>query len=72
MIRLVLVVVLAASSCACIGLRHIDAGIEEVRAIVRRQDCRDGAPPRVLIDPHCRDGICGVTCAPDRWWPAVR
>jgi len=60
--------VLVASASACLGLRHLNAGIEEVRDIVRRQDCRDGAPARILVDARCLDGICGVTCAPDRWW----
>jgi len=70
--RLIACVLAALATSTCLGLRHIDAGLEEVRKIVRRQDCRDGAPARVLIDPHCVDGICGVTCAPDRWWPAAR
>jgi len=66
----VVVVVAACTTVgACLSLRHVDAGLEEVRQVVRRQDCRDGAPARVLIDPHCLDGICGVTCAPERWWP---
>ena len=52
---------------ACSGLHHVDAGIDYVRALVRTMDCRDGAPARILVDPHCVDGICGVTCAPGRW-----
>jgi hypothetical protein len=66
-----LIAILAAcvTVASCLSLRHIDAGLEEVREIVRRQNCRDGAPARVLVDPRCVDGICGVTCAPDRWWP---
>jgi hypothetical protein len=63
------VVLLAAATVGCLSLRHLDAGLEDVRRIVRHVDCLDGAPARVLVDPHCRDGICGVTCAPDRWWP---
>jgi hypothetical protein len=67
------VVLLAGASCgSCLSLRHIDAGLEHVRSIVRQQDCHDGAPARVLVDPRCEDGICGVTCAPDRWWPVHR
>jgi hypothetical protein len=65
--RLVGVVLVAGSGGACLGVRHLDVGIRELREIVRRQDCRDGAPARVLIDPRCLDGICGVTCAPGRW-----
>jgi hypothetical protein len=30
--------------------------------------CADGLPPRVFVDQACPpDGICGYTCAPDRW-----
>lgn len=31
--------------------------------------CADGYPARLLLDISCRDGICGATCAPDRWQP---
>jgi hypothetical protein len=65
--RLVGVVLVATSGGACLGVRHLDVGIRELREIVRQQDCRDGAPARVLIDPRCVDGICGVSCAPGRW-----
>ena len=67
--RLVGVVLVASSGSACLGVRHLDAGIGALRDVVRRQDCRDGAPARVLVDPRCVDGICGVTCAPHRWDP---
>lgn len=67
MARLLVLVLVAASCGSCLSLRHLDAEIETVRKIVRHQDCRDGSPARVLVDPHCVDGICGVTCAPDRW-----
>jgi hypothetical protein len=59
--------VVALGAGGCLNLRHLDAGIRELRDIVRKQDCRDGAPARVLVDPRCVDGICGVTCAPHRW-----
>ena len=29
--------------------------------------CADGAPLKVLTDPACVRGVCGYTCAPDRW-----
>ena len=29
--------------------------------------CKDGDPVKVLQDPECPDGICGYSCAPDRW-----
>jgi hypothetical protein len=50
-------------------VHRFDAGLDYVRELVRRMDCHDGAPARVLIDPHCVEGICGITCAPDRWRP---
>jgi hypothetical protein len=62
-----LALLVAASCCSACGLHHLDASITALRDIVRRQDCRDGAAPRVLVDPRCVDGICGITCAPDRW-----
>jgi hypothetical protein len=61
-------VLLAFFSCGCAShLRNIGAGIDEIRAIVEKLDCHDGAPARFIVDPHCQDGICGVTCAPNRW-----
>jgi len=32
-----------------------------------RRTCPDGWPIRILQDPRCPEGICGYTCAPDRW-----
>jgi hypothetical protein len=59
---------LAAIACgACLTPHRFDVSLDYVRALVRHVDCRDGAPARILVDPHCVDGICGVTCAPDRW-----
>ncbi len=67
---LVLVVVLAATSGACGGeLRHLTADVDHLRHIMHALDCGDGAPVRVLTDPRCPDGICGISCAPDRWLP---
>ncbi len=33
----------------------------------KRWTCLDGLPVRVLQDARCLDGICGFTCAPERW-----
>lgn len=33
----------------------------------KRWICLDDLPPFVLQDVRCVDGICGYTCAPDRW-----
>ena len=59
----------AVASCAACAdhFRNIGAGLEHVRSLVQKLDCRDGAPARILVDLHCQEGICGVTCAPDRW-----
>lgn len=57
----------AVLSSGCLSLHALGAGMEEVRTMVRKMDCRDGAPARVLVDAHCVDGVCGITCAPDRW-----
>lgn len=71
MIRLLVSVALACAALASCGgrLQVINAGIDHVRRDVHVIDCRDGQPARLLIDVHCQDGICGVTCAPDRWRP---
>jgi hypothetical protein len=31
--------------------------------------CADGRPVKILQHPDCTGGICGYTCAPDRWTP---
>lgn len=36
-------------------------------ALPLRRVCRDGWPVKILQDPQCPRGICGYTCAPDRW-----
>ncbi len=33
----------------------------------KRWLCGDGLPVRVLQDVRCVDGVCGFTCAPERW-----
>jgi hypothetical protein len=65
--RLLLAAGLTAACIGCVSARRFDAGLDYVRDLVRRMDCQDGAPARVLIDAHCPQGICGVTCAPERW-----
>jgi hypothetical protein len=67
---LVLVVVLAVASCSCVA--DVAIHIDRLQQMVRTTQCQDGAPARVLVDPHCVDGICGITCAPDRWHPEER
>jgi hypothetical protein len=61
-------VLLAGSGCGG-ALQHLARDVEQLRRLVRPLDCGDGAPVRVLTDPRCPDGICGLSCAPDRWWP---
>jgi hypothetical protein len=65
--RLLLLGLVATTGSACLSAHRFDASLDSVRALVRHVDCHDGAPARILVDPRCVDGICGVTCAPDRW-----
>jgi hypothetical protein len=67
--RLILLGLAATTGSACLSAHRFDASLDSVRALVRHVDCHDGAPARILVDPRCVDGICGVTCAPDRWRP---
>jgi hypothetical protein len=70
MTRVLMAVLVVSTAVSCAGhLRAIGIGLDQVRELVQQIDCRDGAPARILIDVHCLDGICGVTCAPDRWKP---
>jgi hypothetical protein len=32
-----------------------------------RRICADGWPIKILQDKTCPEGVCGYTCAPDRW-----
>ena len=41
--------------------------VDVVPGAPRRGVCLDGYPVRLLLDVRCQDGICGYTCAPDRW-----
>jgi hypothetical protein len=63
-----LVLALAASACGG-ELRRLTGDVAALRREAARLDCGDGAPVRVLTDPRCPQGICGISCAPDRWWP---
>lgn len=64
-LALALVALALAAAPGCLGFRRLD--VDQVRALLRAFDCHDGAPAKLLVDPHCQQGICGVTCAPDRW-----
>jgi hypothetical protein len=66
--RIVLVaglVALVSSSCSL-------AAREERALRLHSLICADGWPLRVLQDPQCPQGICGYTCAPNRWTPDER
>ena len=65
---LVLLAAVSAWSCAP-GLQRLGAQLDHVRRDLRAIECYDGAPAKLLIDVRCADGVCGVTCAPDRWLP---
>jgi hypothetical protein len=59
----VLVVVFVASACALTTRRG---------RLIRMPRCADGLPPLVLIDVACPpNGLCGYTCAPNRWQEAT-
>jgi hypothetical protein len=67
--RAVALVAVAGSAAACGGeLRRLATDVDHMRRIMHTLECGDGAPVRVLTDPRCPDGICGISCAPDRWW----
>lgn len=70
MILRVLAIVLACSSEACGGeLHRLASDVDHLRRMMHAINCGDGAPVRVLTDARCPDGICGISCAPDRWLP---
>lgn len=64
--RIVIVLVASVASCGC--LADVAIHIDRLQQMVGTLKCQDGAPARVLVDPQCVDGICGITCAPDRWY----
>jgi hypothetical protein len=66
-IALAAIVALASCGCVAADVRYIQGRIDRARDAVRGLACQDGAPVRVLVDPACAGGICGVSCAPDRW-----
>jgi len=41
--------------------------LETACALPLRRTCADGWPIKILQDPQCPRGVCGYTCAPDRW-----
>jgi hypothetical protein len=49
--------------CAILVATFVSCGC----ALPLRRTCADGWPIKVLIDQACTGGICGYTCAPDRW-----
>jgi hypothetical protein len=61
----VLLVLLALASASCAGLRVID--VAQGLHVSHDLMCPDGAPVRIFQDPRCKSGLCGFTCAPDRW-----
>ena len=56
---LVLLAALVSGSCALHG-----APLTAPRLCVA-----DGLPPKLILGPSCVRGVCGYTCAPDRWAP---
>ena len=64
--RLALALLLVAAGASCSGsVTHRVEVFPE--GAPKRWVCLDGLPVRVLQDVRCLDGVCGYTCAPDRW-----
>ena len=61
-----LLVVIALMSSGCLSV--------ETKFLLPPQPlvCRDGRPVFVIQHPECANGVCGYTCAPDRWRDYVR
>jgi hypothetical protein len=57
---------LGAASCARLAQNIVAEG-KAARMLPRFAVCPDNAPIRLLIDEHCPGGVCGYSCAPDRW-----
>ncbi len=56
------------TTAGCGGeLERLARDVHHVQRIMHALDCGDGAPVRLLTDVRCRDGLCGFSCAPDRW-----
>ena len=67
---LVLLALLALGAPGCARkLTSFAEDLDYLRRLMSEVECRDGLPPRVLVDPQCRGGICGISCLPDRWTP---
>jgi len=64
-IRLALALLLAAASSGACSVAH---RVEVFpMGAPKHWTCLDGLPVRTLQDVRCLEGVCGVTCAPDRW-----
>jgi hypothetical protein len=57
---------LLGSACSSLAARELS------ELHLRSLMCVDGRPLRLLQDPLCPNGICGYTCAPDRWTTTER
>jgi len=45
----------------------LQMGCATVRGYCYPRFCLDGASPKLILDANCLHGICGYSCAPDRW-----
>jgi hypothetical protein len=68
MTRILVVLLAAISACGCGRLSHLENGVNRVQNVIAGIECRDGLPAKILSDPSCIQGICGVTCEPMRWY----
>jgi hypothetical protein len=60
-------VVVAVVACLTSGCGVRSALLARALQAPRTMRCPDGLPVRVLVSQTCPEGICGWTCASDRW-----
>lgn len=58
---------LAGASCGGVLLQREIAKNAAARMLPRFATCPDAQPVRLLIGQQCPGGVCGYSCAPDRW-----
>jgi hypothetical protein len=63
-----LVALVGLGGCA-LARRTVEVELERARLLrpPPALRCQDGDPVRVLVGRECPDGLCGWTCAGDRW-----
>jgi hypothetical protein len=75
-VRLALLALAAVAACGCrtggiYDELQVEAGIRALHP-PPNMNCKDGRPVRLLVGSACNMGICGWTCADDRWAPELK